>query len=111
MQKIKISISFLFATVFLFSIIICQLLKDVLICTVNTMLDAYLTLFRMFGLKNVQTWNNKTNLFGSKVIVLKCDEIIHEELGMFGMERTIILRECRYYSHLFVESYFCALQT
>ena len=43
------------------------------------MLDAYLTLFRMFGLKNVQTWNNKTNLFGSKVIVLKCDEIIPEE--------------------------------
>ena len=61
-------------------------------------------------MKSGPHWSHETNLYGNKVIVLKCDEIIHEELGMFRMERTIILRECRYYSHLFVESYFCALQ-
>ena len=42
-------------------------------------LNTTLLLMGMFGLKNVQTWNHKTNLFGNKVIVLKCDEIIPEE--------------------------------
>ena len=54
--------------------------------------------------------NKKINTLRIEILV-KVGSIIHEELGMFGMERTIILRECRYYSHLFVESYFCALQT
>ena len=70
----------------------------------------FLELRRLSWSSRAPPFNDGMYLYGNKVIVLKCDEIIHEELGMFRMERTIILRECRYYSHLFVESYFCALQ-